>query len=454
MSRAMSLSILLLFAGAGSAGAQGQPTPAPTPTPEPTPPPTTPEPVPQPVPAPEPTTAPEAAPAPDPAVPTATEEATPAAERAAEEAEPQAGLKYDKGFILSSGDEKFELKTNLRSQIRLEVSKPDASEEWIAAFVIPRLRLQFEGFAYGKANAYKVEFDFASRGNPSLKDAFLEHDFSGIRLRGGQWKRPFTRHQMASDFGLHFLESSIQGRFATDNVVRDLGIAVHNGYDRSPEGIEWVAGLFNGSGEAGRQKITCPAPDMPGDPIDPATCTIGAPSNVPADYDPVFTARVGWNHGGIKGYQEGDVEGGPLRFAVAAAYKLDFNNFTKNADDAAALGHALSLDGLLKVAGFALSGALAVVGVADADPDTDAELGFFADAGYFVVPKHLELAARYGNVPTPTNVDERDQEILGAVNYHLEQHSFKLMLDGGVITHSGDETATDVQIRTQAQVVF
>ncbi len=449
MTRAMSLSILLFTSAiaAAPAAAQGHATPQPT----------TPEPTPAPEPAPEPTPAPESAPAAEPAAPATPAEPAPPAEPAAAEgeaAEPPAGIEYDKGFTLSSGDEKFELKINLRSQIRLEVSKPDASEEWVAAFVIPRLRLQLEGFAYGKANTYKVELDVASRGNPSLKDAFLEHDFSGIRLRGGQWKRPFTRHQMASDFGLHFLESSIQGRFATDNIVRDLGVAVHNGYDKSPDGIEWVAGLFNGAGEAGRQRITCPAPDLPGDPIDPATCTIGAPSNVPADYDPVFTARVGYNHGGIKGYQEGDVEGGPLRFAVAAAYKLDFNNFTKNADDAAALGHAVSLDALLKVAGFALSGAVAVVGVADANPDTDAELGFFADAGYFVVPKHLELAARYGNVPTPSNFEERDQEILGALNYYVEQHNFKLMLDSGVITHSGNETATDLQIRTQAQMVF
>jgi hypothetical protein len=110
---------------------------------------------------------------------------------------------------------------------------------------------------------------------------------------------------------------------------------------------------------------------MPGDPIDPTSCTISTPSNVPTDFAPVFTARLGFNHGGIKGCQEGDVEGGLLRFAVAAAYKLDFNNFT-------------------------------------------------------VVPKHAEVAARYSNVPTPSDVEERDQEILGALNYYFEQHSYML----------------------------
>jgi hypothetical protein len=225
---------------------------------------------------------------------------------------------------------------------------------------------------------------------------------------------------MASDFGLHFLESSIQGRFATDNVVRDLGVAVHNGHDKSPDGIEWVAGLFNGSGEAGGS----------GSPARRPRCRAIRSIRRPAPSARRRTCR------------QTSTRCSPRAPA------------TTTAASNAALGHALSLDAIMKVAGFALSGALAVVGVADADPDTDVELGFFADAGYFVVPKHLEVAARYGNVPTPTNFDERDQEILGALNYYFEQPNFKLMLDGGVITHSGDETATDLQIRTQAQLVF
>jgi hypothetical protein len=423
MSRAIPLSIVLLFSPALVGAAAAQPTPAPTP---------------------------DATAAGEPAEPAATPEPATSQEPVAEE-EPKAGIKYDKAFILSSGDDRFELKINNRSQFRVEVTRPDGADELTAFFVVPRLRLQMEGFAYCKANAFKVEFDFASRGNPSLKDFFVERDLGGVRLRAGQWKRPFTRHQMASDFGLHFVESSIQGQFATDRIVRDLGVAVHNGYDKSPDGIEWVAGIFNGTGEGSRQRLTCT------DPADATTCTPSTPSNVPSDFDPVVTARVGYNLGGIKGYQEGDVEGGGFRLAAGLGYKLDLNNFAKNADDAVALGHAVSADILIKVEGFSVGGALALVTVADADPDTDAELAFFADAGYFVVPARLEVAARYASAPTPSNLEETDQELLGALNYYFEQHSFKLMLDAGVIRHSQpapDDDTTDVQIRTQVQLVF
>lgn len=161
--------------------------------------------------------------------------------------------------------------------------------------------------------------------------------------------------------------------------------------------------------------------------------------------------------GGIKGYQEGDVERGGFRLAAGLGYKLDFNDFARNADDAVALGHAVSADLLIKIQGFSLGGAVAVVTVADADPETDVEVGFFADAGSFIIPARLELAARYANVPTLSNLEETDQEILGALNCHFEQHNFKLMFDGGVIQHSRpqpDDSTTDVQIRAQAQLVF
>ena len=368
----------------------------------------------------------------------------PAAAAAQPTTEPTAGVRYDKGFILSSGDDKFELKLALRTQTRLEVTKPDASDEYIAAFSLARTRLQLEGFAYGKANTYKLEFDFSQKGNVNLKDYWVSHDFGGVLVRAGQWKRPFQRAQIASDFGLQFVESSIATAYTTDRLVRDLGVAVHNDYEKSKDGVEWVAGFFNGTGEGSKQKLTCE------DPADPEGCVISTPTNVPADYDPMLLARVGFNHGGIKGYSEGDVEGGHLRFAVAGAYKLDFNNFDKNADDELVLGHAGTIDGVVKVEGFSVAGAVGFVKVGE----SDADLTFFGQTGYLVVPKTLELAARFAQLPDAAGSDESLQEILGGLNWYFEGHSFKWMLDGGVVHHSAGDGAVDQLVRTQVQLVF
>ena len=56
--------------------------------------------------------------------------------------------------------------------------------------------------------------------------------------------------------------------------------------------------------------------------VDPMTGmgTIGTTTNtnVPSKFRPAVIGRVGINRGGIKGYQEADLEGGPLRFGVVA----------------------------------------------------------------------------------------------------------------------------------------
>ena len=124
--------------------------------------------------------------------------------------------KYDKGLTFETADGEYELKLGIRSQFRLEAARPDvAGTEFATRFSVPRLRLQLEGHAYGEANGYKVEFDMANKGFTLLKDFFIDHAFAkDLHLRAGQWKRPFNRQEMVSDFGSEFLERSLANEFA------------------------------------------------------------------------------------------------------------------------------------------------------------------------------------------------------------------------------------------------
>ncbi len=429
-------SALLLFAVPARAQ---QPAPTPT-TPAPTP--TTPAPTP----GPEPTTAPEPAPTPAPEAPAATVE--PAADPAGTptsmpDEPPTVSAGYDKGFTLATSDDQFELKAGVRSQFRIEVFKADEDDaEFESHFVIPRLRLQLEGFAFGKANTYKVEFDMGNKGSPTLKDFFINHAFSDtVQIRAGQWKKPFSRHEIVSDFGSEFNERAIANEWA--GAGRDLGVAVHSGYEKSPDGIEWAAGVFNGTGEKPKQTVTCE------DPMDPNTCVPSTPSNVPADFDPELVARVGYNMGGIKGYSEGDLEEGPMRLGVAAGYRLNFNQLQKDADDALLLEHGIELDGLLKVAGFDAQAGLFFLKVGDADLD----LGFLVQAGYFVVPKVAQFAARFSLIPDAAVTDESLMETRLAFDWYFQGHNFKWMTDAGFLSSTAAET-NDIQVRSQLQLVF
>jgi len=431
-SAVLSSSLLLLLSS--SALAQGT-TPAPAPAPAPT--------TPTPTPGPEPTTAPEPAPAPAPEPPTATAEPAADPHSMPVESEPTVSAKYDKGFTLATSDEEFELKAGVRSQFRIEIFRADQDDaEFQTHFVVPRLRLQLEGFAFGKDNTYKVEFDMANKGSALLKDFFVNHAFSPtLQVRAGQWKKPFSRHEIVSDFGSEFNERAIVNEWA--GAGRDLGVALHNGYEKSPDGIEWAVGMFNGTGEKPKQTVTCT------DPMDASTCTPSTPTNVPADFDPELVARVGFNTGGIKGYSEGDLEGGPFRLGVAASYRLNFNQFKKDADDALVLEHGIELDGLVKVENFDAQAGLYFVKVGDADLD----LGFLVQAGYFVVPETAEFAARFSLIPDEAVEDESLMETRLAFDWYFSGHNFKWASDVGFLSSSAAET-NDFQIRSQLQLVF
>jgi phosphate-selective porin OprO/OprP len=411
-----------------------------------------PEPAPEAAPEPQPDPASETAPdtasesAPDPAAAPDTEAAPALAPEATAEPAPGIQVAYDKGLSITSADGQYALTLGVRGQLRAELLRPDGAGEFQAHFLIPRMRLQLEGHALGPANTYKVEFELSGSGSPNLKDYFVDHAFSpALRLRVGQWKRPFNRQELVSDFGSAFLERSITNGFAGGG--RDLGIAVHNGYEKSPDGVEWALGVFNGTGDRGRQSLDCD------DITDITTCTPTTPSNVPTDFGPVVVARVGWNQGGIKGYSEGDVEGGPLRLAVGASYKADLQDLAEDDAGDLQIQHAAEADFMVKIEGYDLSGAVLLVKRGSADP----LLGFYVQPGAFVLPKQVQLAARFGWHQVNTDTDENRLEALGAINWYFAGHSYKWMTDAGIVqTMAGDgaEDLTDFQARTQLQIVF
>lgn len=428
-SRRLAIALLSLSLPAAAAA---QPAPEPVPPPAeaapPDPPPVIdPAPAAEPVPAPEPVPATEPVLAPEPAP--------------VEEAKKDgASLRYDKGFILASDDEKFEMKIGLRNQIRLDVTRPEAKDELESRFTLPRIRLQLEGFAYGKANTYKLEFDASNNGFAAIKDAFVEHAFApAVRLRVGQWKKPFSRQELNSDFALAFIERHASGAFFGSG--RDLGAALHSNLEKSADGVEWALGVFNGTTERSRISVTCTAGEDPA--VDPNTCTAGLPSNVPTDFLPEVVARLGFNHGGIKGYSELDLEGGPLRAAAGVSFRSRLNDLDDDNFE-----HAAQLDAIVKVEGFDLSGAA----FWQKKGDADADFGGYAQAGFVAVPKRLAVSGRFG--VTPNASDEKNKlEFLGGLNVFAHGHNHKLVLDGGVIHDTGAKT-DDIVVRAQAQFVL
>jgi len=439
----------LVFLSTRVAGAQPAPTDAP-----PAPPPADAPPAPPP-----PTTTAAEPPAP-------VEEAPPKLEpEKPKDEKPAVGIEYDGGMKFTTADDKFELKIQFRNQMRFEATRPLDEEtparhnQFLDKFYIPRTRLQAEGHLFGKDNRYKVELGMGDSGSFSfIKDMYMEKRLpdSPIYVRFGQWKRPFNRTEIVSDFASTFNERSIENELAGGG--RDLGIALHNDYEKSPEGIEWAFGMFNGfNGGSDRPTWTTACVQNPMTLA--ITCVNSRPTTFPRDFGPTLVARVGFNSPKIKGYSESDLEYGPLRYAFGVSYKIDLANLSKGSQMSWAdnLSQALEIDGIAKVNGYSVAGGVVMM----KQKTTPTELGFFIQPSMFLTPKHLEVAGRFAlDTVTVANaaggmVDRNLIEARAALNYYWHGHTWKVASDGGFLVLTGDEPAPDkpdLQFRVMMQL--
>jgi len=391
------------------------------------------------------------APAPEPAI-AAAPPASPVKPAPHKAAQPL-NVTYDKGIEFATADRVFTTKLSLRTQFRFESTRPlDPGSQFANRFFIARSRAQLEGNVFGEDNRYKLEFGLGDKGSFSyVKDIYIDKAIGSSWIRVGQWKRPFNRQEIVSDFASEFNERANTADYVGGG--RDLGIAIHNDYEKSPAGLEWVFGVFNGfSGGADRPVLTttCTAG------MTAIACTTPAPLNYPADWGPTLVGRLGWNSEGMKGYSEADLEGGPLRYAVGVAYKLDLANFDQGKEASATdnLSHGLEADALIKVEGFDLELGAYMMKLKSAS----STWGALAQAGYFVTPKHAQVAARFAIVPAAN--DRRQLEVRGAFNWYWEGHRWKWMTDVGMVKLTGHDPTTmaaddpDLQLRSTAQLLF
>lgn len=361
-------------------------------------------------------------------------------------------VSYDKGVLISSEDGSFRTKIGIRGQFRLESSRPlEDGSTFANRFALQRSRLNLEGNFLGEENRYKLDFVLSDRGSFGyIKDLYIDRDLGPAYLRAGQWKRPFNRHEMISDFYTQFNEYANVADFLGGG--RDLGVGLHNGYEKSPEGIEWVIGVFNGfSGGSDKPIITTTCTD--GDIS--VTCTTPTPTNVPGDWGPGIVARIGWNSKDMKGYSEADLEGGPLRYAVGLSYKADLADFDQGAEESYAdnMSHGVQADALIKASGFSLE----LGGYLMKKKSADLKWAALAQAGFFVVPKKGELAARFSIIP----YNGRKQiEARAAFNWYFYKHQLKWATDVGMLQATGEDPTTmvkddpDLLLRSMLQFMF
>lgn len=353
-------------------------------------------------------------------------------------AESEAG--YKKGFFLEAqdGDKSYSLVINGVLQSRFALTLPDSGDDSYA-FDVVRARVGLKGHVLGTDLTYKFLADFG-HGDTQLKDLWVNYAFTpDVQLRVGQWKRPFSRQFLTSATAQQLVDVALTEKaFETG---RDLGLAVHNGYEKSPT-VEWVVGLFNGSQEKPWYSARLDATA--------GTVTSISRTNVPAQFRPVAVARVGYNHGDMsgEGYSSADLHPDKgLRFGVAASGLVDFGLD----DDTGAI--AADLDFILKVSGFAISGAFFMRTLTGDASGLD-RIGFAVDAGY-VIGGSVEPVVRFARVMPDDDTQATTQELAFGVNVYFVGNTFKWATDVAALGHEvGGTSTTDVRVRSQLQLTF
>ena len=363
--------------------------------------------------------------------------------------------KLGKGFTFTSPDDKFQLSIGGRLQPRYTFTDNDTSND-VSEFRVRRAKLFMNGFAYSKDVTYKLQVNFAETSNTAsvLEDAWLNYRILGhteAQTFFGQDKVPFARQELTSSGAQQFVDRSN----ATDTFKpgRDTGLKLHG---KIMDGLfNYDAGVFNGAGQTQLRA-----------------------SNGATNHN-AYATRMTVNPLGDMPYSEADLDQSekPLVSVGADCYfntlkktgattfettnKLNYaSNFLKPAKFSASENVDISLfsaDLAFKWLGASIQSEY-YYGQAEGQTTnvTQRGQGFYAQAGYFIIPHHLELAARYSYVDIDKSVsNDLRVETSGAVSYYFNKHNLKLQGDvTNIHRQTAAATTDDMQYRLQAQVIF
>jgi len=354
--------------------------------------------------------------------------------------------KLGSGFTFTSEDEKFSLNVGSRIQARYTFTDKDEAND-VSEWKVRRAKFWLKGHAYSKDLTYKVQVNFVDSGSSKmLEDAFLSYKFiKEAQLLVGQDKVPFARQELTSSGAQQFVDRSN----ATDTFKpgRDMGAMFHG---KAIDGmLEYAAGWYGGGGQSQTRNSNNNAVA-----VRIAVNPLGEMKYSEADLEyskkPLVSVGANW-------YRNAFVKGETNN---ASFYGKWLNKGAKFATNEQIDVNTAGADLAFKWMGFSAQGEYFwAQGDGDSLANTKQRAhGFYAQAGYFIIPKHLEAAVRYSYVDPDRSVTNNIQtETQGAISYYFNNHNLKLQADVTNIHAQRalpNNSTDDMQYRLQAQIIF
>lgn len=340
--------------------------------------------------------------------------------------------KLSLGF--KSADDNYSLGIGFRMQFRYTFKDNDGDygKRDTQNMDVRRARLCFGGNIYSKMTHYYIELDGDSF-DVGVRDFYVYWTpMPELNAKLGYFKVPFNQQRMTTSGKLLLQDRSIASeQFDQD---RDYGFDI---YGKPFEGhMEYHAAMFQGAGEDDDDR--------------------GTEDNLDNELMYVFNVRYN-PFGKYDTVDESDLKFTET-FKASVAASVVVNPKVKDEK-------LVDSDGILGVVELSMK----YRGISwhneffarSDDPESGGETvdsnGFFSQAGYFVIPKKLEIAARYSMLDPNDDVsDDLQREYTGGINYYLRGHRSKIQTDvGHFVTEEGDDQdKNENRIRLQYQIIF
>jgi len=364
-----------------------------------------------------------------------------------------ASYRPGQGITVESADGNYKAQIGGYAQLIYRYTDFDSqAKDDTSDFDIRRFKLVMQGNLFTKNFGYKFQGDISS--GFVTEDAYLNYKLGApLTVQVGQFKPPQSRQELTGAGKQLFPERSLAND--TFNLGRDQGVQAAGSF--AEKLVEYRLGVFNGNGPnksnpdnrhmvTGRLDLN-PLGEVKMDEA-------GWPSDKPL-------VNVGgsfaWNKVGAN-----DVGSGFDRDNDVMDVALGLDSFTTPAAFTAVYGSDLAW--LLWTANLNATwmGATFAAEYFDlnADPDLgddwDAD-GYYVQAGYQVIPKKLELAARYSEIKSDdanaSALFDKSETQFG-VNYYFDKHNLKLQTDYTMVEDDLVDNNDDNIFRLQGQFYF
>lgn len=386
--------------------------------------------------------------------------------------------KLGEGFNFTSADEKFSASIGGLYQIRYTMldlddvnNVPKKSAQDSSKFELRRIKLLLNGYAYSKDLTYKLALNFANiAAGTTSNGGLLEETWVNYRLldelqvRVGQDKVQFGRQYLTPATALQFVDQSVVTNAFTPTY--DTGMMIHG---------KVAGGIFNyniaGYGGTGQNtyRATTDNAFAARITVNPLGDMKYAESDVERSEKPLLSIGSNYYHNNLNaGTEQTYGTGNTMSFMKSGTGWFGIGNTLMPAAKKFTAADALDInmfgvDTAFKFNGLSVTGEY-FFGEAEGQKTHNKLFaqGFYTQAGYFIVPKTVEVAYRYSYLDPNRDVSN-DHWIENAVaaSWYINNHNLKLQADftnihkqPSIASTTGTKNTDDKQARFQVQLVF